>query len=507
MTVMTKKAQGIGRLQVPGEFVRAKPRRGRVLAVVAGAVAVCGAAALAMPGVANATSVSVAPSASSAAASWGKAIEVPGLGALNKGGTAQVLSVSCASTGNCVAGGEYADGSRHVQGFVADERNGRWGKAIEVPGLGALNTGGNAEVVSLSCRSAGNCAASGDYYVRHGREQGFVVSERHGTWGKAIGVPGLAAMNVGGTAEVLSVSCASAGNCAVGGDYRPSSALGAEGFVASQRNGRWGTAIKVPGLSGGEVNSVSCPSAGNCVVGGQGLTAHSGSAAFVADERNGRWGTAVAVSGLYASALAGISSVACASAGNCTAGGFYGDPSDNDQTGFVVSERHGTWGKAILVPGLADLNAGGNAGVTSVACPSAGNCTVGGYYADGQVVTPWGYFDGFVVSQRNGTWGKAILVPGLYAENGANLSTFVACASAGNCAAGGGYPVRSGSPFVASQRKGTWGKAIQVPGTLFKHQDNDLFAVACAPGGTCAAGGYYTDGSGHSQGFVVTQSR
>ena len=46
---------------------------------------------------------------------------------------------------------------------MADERNGRWGTAIEVPGLGALNTGGPAGVNSVSCASAGSCAAGGDY--------------------------------------------------------------------------------------------------------------------------------------------------------------------------------------------------------------------------------------------------------------------------------------------------------------------------------------------------------
>ena len=48
------------------------------------------------------------------------------------------------------------------QGFVAVERNGAGAQAIGVPGLGALNTGGFAEVISVSCASAGNCAAGGN---------------------------------------------------------------------------------------------------------------------------------------------------------------------------------------------------------------------------------------------------------------------------------------------------------------------------------------------------------
>jgi len=47
---------------------------------------------------------------------WGKAIEVPVPAALNAIG-AEVSSVSCASAGNCAAGGYYHDSSHHLQGW------------------------------------------------------------------------------------------------------------------------------------------------------------------------------------------------------------------------------------------------------------------------------------------------------------------------------------------------------------------------------------------------------
>ena len=53
-----------------------------------------------------------------AAGLWRNAVEVPGLGALNAGGSAFVSSVSCASAGKCATGGDYADGSAHAQAFV-----------------------------------------------------------------------------------------------------------------------------------------------------------------------------------------------------------------------------------------------------------------------------------------------------------------------------------------------------------------------------------------------------
>jgi hypothetical protein len=54
---------------------------------------------------------------------------------------------------------------------------GTWGKAQEVPGLGTLNAGGVAEVVSVSCGSVGNCSAGGFYTDASGGQQAFVVSE------------------------------------------------------------------------------------------------------------------------------------------------------------------------------------------------------------------------------------------------------------------------------------------------------------------------------------------
>jgi len=52
---------------------------------------------------------------------WRTAIEVPGTPALNQGGSAGIAAVSCASAGNCSAGGSYADGSGHGQAFVDSE--------------------------------------------------------------------------------------------------------------------------------------------------------------------------------------------------------------------------------------------------------------------------------------------------------------------------------------------------------------------------------------------------
>jgi hypothetical protein len=181
-------------------------------------------------------------------------MKVPGLAALAKGG-AVLVSVSCASPGNCSAGGSYTDGAGHSQPFVAGQTHGKWGTALEVPGIAALNTG-DAAINSLSCGSVGNCSAGGSYTDGAGHSQAFVVNESNGSWGMAKEIPSTGALNASGDAAAVSLSCGSAGNCAVIGRYSahvpncPDITGCNRVFVADETNGTWGTAIQVPGHRG-----------------------------------------------------------------------------------------------------------------------------------------------------------------------------------------------------------------------------------------------------------------
>jgi hypothetical protein len=483
-------------------------RRQRAVMVLAAAAAVCCAAPLA----AGCASPVGDARQGSRAGTWHAAIEVPGTGRLNKGGNAMVNSVSCASAGNCAAGGQYTDASGHLQAFVVSETNGTWHAAAELPGTAALNKGGLATVNSVSCASAGNCAAGGQYTDNSGYHQAFVASETNGTWHAAIELPGTAALNKRG-AGVHSVSCASAGNCAAGGSYKDGSRH-MQAFIASETNGTWRPAIEVPGTAalntGGfaSVGPVSCASAGNCLAGGS--YDGSGYQAFVASEQGGTWHAAIEVPGtatLNTDGSAAVVSVSCTSAGTCAVGGYFTNGTSDGQA-FVASESNGTWRKAIEVPGTAALNAGGGGGaeVASLSCPSPGNCTVGGFYTSSSILA-------FVASETNGAWRAAIEAPGTGTLNKGEYAAVlsVSCASAGNCAAGGSY-ISDGSfhyqAFVASESNGAWQAATELPGTgtLDKGGSARVASVSCAPAGTCSVGGSYTDRSGHVQAFVASQT-
>ena len=316
---------------------------------------------------------------------WGTAVKVPGLTSLDNSGIPVVTSVSCGSAGNCSAGGSYQDGHGHRQVFVVAQANGIWGTAKEVPGTARLNAGGYATVNSVSCATAGNCSAAGYYADGAGHRQAFVVTQANGIWGTAKEVPGTARLNTVG-AQVNSVSCGAAGDCSAGGTYSDSGST-SQAFVVTQANGNWGTAKEVPGTAalnvGGyaTVNSVSCATAGNCSAGGNYQGGTTGEQAFVVTQTNGTWGKAEEVPGtatLNTGGNAAVNSVSCPSAGNCTAAGYYFGSGGG---AFVVTQANGTWGTAQEIPGMASLAPNGGK-ITSVSCAAANRCSAGGQYGD-----------------------------------------------------------------------------------------------------------------------------
>ena len=373
---------------------------------------------------------------------WGIAQEVPGTAVLNAGGDAEVRSISCASAGNCSAGGYYDDSKGMTQAFVADEVNGVWGNAREVPGTGALNAQGFAQIDAVSCKSAGNCSAGGEYTDSGNHTQAFVVNRVNGTWHTAREVPGTAALNVDGIAEVHSLSCAAAGNCAAVGRYRDSAGH-FQAFVVTETSGTWHTAREIPGTSslnaqGDAVgNGVSCRSSGNCSAGGSYVDSSGHQQAFVVNEVSGTWRTARAVPGigtLEAGGSADLTTLSCGSAGNCSAGGNYNDSAAHEQ-GFVVNQVNGTWRNAVPVPGLSGLNSGNVASVKGLSCASAGNCSAGGFFEDsvGHVVP-------FVVDETSGSWQTAQQVSDSSGLNAGSMAIeTLSCGSTGTCGAGGNY--------------------------------------------------------------------
>ncbi len=401
---------------------------------------------------------------------WGKARTLPGVAALLRAGVSEAhfAALSCSSTGNCGAGGFYVPSTRGTKAFVVSERNGVWGSLEQVPGLAALN----AEVSmtqAMSCSSDGNCSADGFYEDSHGNDGAFVVSEKNGTWGKASNVRGLS--NPG----LNKITCVSPGNCVGIGEYGtfPTSFP----FMVTQRNGIWGKPRNFPRINAlsthqqAAITSISCHTRRDCTAAGFYYTTGQHDTVFAFREQKGVWGPVIPIPGMetlappISTSDITINSLSCPSQGNCTVGGDFANIDNSQQMQpYLVTQRAGTWRDARLIPGVAKLSAQSqDAGFTAVACPSAGNCSAVGIYSAGDS------FGGrvYVTTEKNGSWSTAAALPGFAAVGaiGVNPDLALSCAGAGSCSLGGSYANdENNRPYLATQSKGTWGSMQQVKG-------------------------------------------
>lgn len=188
---------------------------------------------------------------------WRSAIPIAGLG----GGPQKnsvVLTISCAGVGSCSAGGVASYGP-----FVVDEVGGRWGRAHEPVIKGVSNVRGYGYIAGVSCAAAGQCSAAGGVGGTH--PQMFVVNELRGVWEDAIPIPGIAAAQ----SVVNAISCAAPLECSIGGNFERTTAPKSGSVVANEVRGVVEPAAVVPdtGASGAvsaQMQSISCASAGSC---------------------------------------------------------------------------------------------------------------------------------------------------------------------------------------------------------------------------------------------------
>jgi len=380
----------------------------------------------------------------------GAAKQVPGTVALSTGSDGPFVTadaLSCPDAGYCLVAGLYFDKSNHTEGYVAEEVKGIWHKAVPVPGLAKLNTGGEVAIESASCASPGNCAITGSYTPGKPGNladlwQAFVASEVGGVWRTATAVPGIAKLNTGDSAIATVISCPAAGYCALGGDYEVTRGGYELPFIDSEVRGTWGPAEPIPGRpgTGGNfgITAISCPGSGDCAAAGNDFKS-----SYTITQQGGGWSKAAAISG-----LGSLAALSCPAVGTCVAGGAtsfgYG--------GFAATaaERGGTWGKAVLVPGAKAFTYKGKHATSSeiqdLSCPAVGYCVAGGDFFV-SVNDATSYSRGIVASETAGAWGTAQIPPGLVGlDRGVSSDVdFVACAAVATCVAFGGY--ESGSNY------------------------------------------------------------
>lgn len=376
-----------------------------------------------------------------------------------------IASLACPSVGRCV--GTSSGGEQRTSLLTQEGRT--WQSSTVALPAGASSTPW-PELASISCGSPGNCAAVGAYEIPTFAKP-LLVTESNGTWlaGAEPQPPANAATssdrNISTPGNTLSlVACASAGNCTAVGTYTDTNAVSGEyPWVLTETVGHWaaGVAARLPAdaSSYGDptrgaapffgFDGLSCPSAGDCTAVGGYLGNGDVELGLILTERDGTWSRGVraplpphAVPNSEPNELnSPLASISCAAPNDCAAVGSYVLKVNGTPHGLLLTERGGTWkATALALPPRA--KAPGGVFLSSVACPSHGNCVATGYYA-GQ-----GRTHGFFVRERGGKWGRAVnaALPA-NAAPARNQHTFlpsVSCASASRCTAVGSYTNRSG---------------------------------------------------------------
>lgn len=449
-----------------------------------------------------------AAAAPAPAGTWGTAHPVALPPVINFGQGALINAIACPTAGNCTAVGHFTDSHQHRAAIADSEVNRTWAAAVQPFGT-VESFAASDDLLGVSCSAPGNCSAVGVLTTTMAYTEGVTLDQVHGTW-----VEGNYFIQNQKGAQLSAVSCPpKATNVCAAGGFAVDASGKTQGLLAVESNqspdGAWSALPAVPGLAslnaGGNaaVDSVSCPSTGNCAAAGFYTDSHAHQQAFVITEKKGVWGNAREVAGTLNSSggHAQVNSISCASAGNCVAAGQYFTyvaPVASTQA-FEVTEKNGNWSGAQEVPGTASLNVQGLALVNSVSCaPASGplNCALGGRYYDKN-----GHAQAFVDTVRNGAWGKASEIANGPNHGGYAQVSSVSCPKAGNCAAGGYYLTAPGSSqkyeaFLASQEGFGWKPVEEVPGTgiLNKGMTAQVNSVSCPSTGFCAAAGFYSDG-------------
>ena len=296
--------------------------------------------------------------------------------------------VSCPSVSQCVAVGTYSDTAGVEQGLVVTGSGGSWtAEEAPLPANAGVRSGMyEGQLFAVSCPSVSQCVAVGEYSDSQGNWQALMLTLSKGSWTAAEApLPD----NAMGGGWLTGVSCPSAAQCVAVGDYGAGGA-GVVGMLLTSTDGSW-TAAQAPlpannAEAGNTVSAVSCPSVSQCVAVGHYGPSTNGQMGLLLTDSGGSWTAAEAP--LAANGANGgegeVPSVSCGSVSQCVAVGAYYDNSGSDyEQGLLLTDSVGSWSAASAqLPANAQTAYGmyTQGWVNGVSCPSAAQCVAVGNY-------------------------------------------------------------------------------------------------------------------------------
>jgi hypothetical protein len=426
-------------------------------------------------------------------------------------------ALACPAAGSCVAAGDYQDGANVVHGLTVSSRRGVWSRARAIaPPPGAASPA-DLTPEAVACGAVGDCLVVGSYSDATGAVQAFVDREVKGAWrgARAVALPANAAVSAQ-VAGLRAVACASATSCAAVGSYVTSDPPGAiEGLVVVVRAGSFSAReVSAPGAANFNprlvLTQIACARAGSCVAAGTYLDADGATHAIAASASLAPVGAALAPpSDVSAYPGETVGALACVRSGACVVLGTY-ETSAGRREGYVASSVRGKWQRAdelVMPPGAGANPDVFSYGFAGLACASPGDCAAGGQYVDAQ-----GAHQGFLVDEVAGRWRAAteLALPVGAREAGANGGVVaLTCPASGRCRAGAAYVDAHGNyqAYVVAETAHRWarGTTLALPrGSSDVGVDGGVYGLVCASTSRCSATGSYLDATGNYQGFAAS---
>jgi hypothetical protein len=418
--------------------------------------------------------------AAAAAASWAvQAVPPPTL----PGG--QLSSVSCASSGACVAVGSSTDGSG-IEASLAERWNGSTWSVQATPYPSGATT---SALNGVSCVARRTCVAVGSFTSSSGRE--VTLAER---WsGSVWTIQGTPNPVAGTRISLRGVSCASSRVCIAVGSVIADSPQNQVPLVERWNGSRWSIdrTAKSRGASS-SLSGVSCPSRTACIAVGS-YTDGSGSGLMLAERWNGvRWSIQPT-----SQPGADLRAVSCTSRTACTAVGSYDIVGSGQVT---LAERwNGThWTRQstpTLCNGCSCTACDDQETLNSVSCVSKSACVAVGSHSASGGTTESG---AWLTEQWNGSrW--SIRGPkgsvGCHSELCAAPLNGVSCRSLKVCTAVGEIDNDTGPVTLAERWNGSRWSQQHTPNPAVAAL-SQLSGVSCPSAPACTAVGSYTNQTG-----------
>jgi hypothetical protein len=317
-----------------------------------------------------------------------KLVTAPNPGGLAIGATNQLIAVRCTAPTNCWAVGFY---TKHEIDLIEALRwNGTKWSLVATPDPGGKLTNDFNQLVDVSCSSASNCWAAGNYgrFSSTSSETLNLALHWNGTSWSQVTTPNPAHVGNGKQNQLAGIRCTSTTSCWAVGDYGkiyPSTQLSNE--VLHWNGKKWSQA-SVPNPAGtmtgaqNVLNGLSCTSASNCWAAGAATTTTATTLNELLRWNGMKWSktTVPDPDGSTGDSSNVLDAISCSAASNCLATGDLGTIVG---TGYVTNQA--LFWNGHLWSDTATPNPGGTADgdfseLRGVRCQSATACFAVGHF-------------------------------------------------------------------------------------------------------------------------------